>query len=161
MAGRPRSPDSVPYAESGRRIEGVVRSAESGAARTVTLVAVLALLLAAGTVIALDATGHLAGGVFADPRPHVAATKVAAPPGLTGYPRGPSLAALPEQPPTALRGGGVTSAVVRVDDSLFGGPAVSPDWQPSYVRSGVVAPVSALSTASARHRRTGDPAIAT
>jgi D-alanyl-D-alanine carboxypeptidase/D-alanyl-D-alanine-endopeptidase (penicillin-binding protein 4) len=232
----------------------VVRSAESGAARTVTLVAVLALLLAAGTVIALDATGHLAGGIFADPRPQAAPTKVAAPTApaeappvldpvsrpsgpeptgfaatldrlladrhlgprsgalfvdaLTGdvlyartpaeshtpasvaklltsaavlvgvgpdtrlttrvragaapnevvlvgagdasltvarprpdaYPQAASLAALAEQTATALRRGGVTSAVVRVDDSLFGGPAVSPDWQPSYVRSGVVAP---------------------
>jgi D-alanyl-D-alanine carboxypeptidase/D-alanyl-D-alanine-endopeptidase (penicillin-binding protein 4) len=30
------------------------------------------------------------------------------------------------------------------DTSLFSGPAISPDWEPSYVPSGVIAPVSAL-----------------
>ena len=30
------------------------------------------------------------------------------------------------------------------DDSLFTGPAASPDWEPTYVTSGVIAPVTAL-----------------
>ncbi|MGZ4610297.1 MAG: D-alanyl-D-alanine carboxypeptidase/D-alanyl-D-alanine endopeptidase [Actinomycetes bacterium] len=60
---------------------------------------------------------------------------------------------------------GRTAVTVRVDDSLFSGPAVSPDWPASYVGSGVVSPVSALSVdqgrVSARSTaRERDPAIA-
>ena len=54
---------------------------------------------------------------------------------------------------------------VAVDDSLFTGPAVSPDWPASYVGSGVVSPVSALSVDAGRVRpgsdvREPDPALA-
>jgi D-alanyl-D-alanine carboxypeptidase/D-alanyl-D-alanine-endopeptidase (penicillin-binding protein 4) len=54
---------------------------------------------------------------------------------------------------------------VRVDDSLFAGPAVNPGWEPGYVRNGAVAPVSALAvdggrTAPGGRARFPDPAVA-
>ena len=54
---------------------------------------------------------------------------------------------------------------VLVDDSLFTGPAVSPDWPATYLSSGVVSPVSALSVDAGRVRpgsvaREADPALA-
>ena len=57
------------------------------------------------------------------------------------------------------------SVTVLVDDSLFTGPAVSPDWPATYCRSGVVSPVSALSVDAGRVRpgsvaREADPALA-
>jgi D-alanyl-D-alanine carboxypeptidase/D-alanyl-D-alanine-endopeptidase (penicillin-binding protein 4) len=65
---------------------------------------------------------------------------------------------------TALAGtaGPVT---VSVDDSLFTGPAVSPAWRSSYVPSGIVSPVSALSVDAGRVSpgsvaRSPDPALA-
>jgi D-alanyl-D-alanine carboxypeptidase/D-alanyl-D-alanine-endopeptidase (penicillin-binding protein 4) len=57
------------------------------------------------------------------------------------------------------------SITVRVDDSLFSGPAVAPDWPATYVGSGVVSPVDALAVDAGRVRpgadaREPDPAIA-
>ena len=54
---------------------------------------------------------------------------------------------------------------LAVDDSLFTGPAVSPDWPASYVGSGIVSPVSALAVDDGRVRpgsdvREPDPALA-
>ena len=51
------------------------------------------------------------------------------------------------------------------DTSLFSGPAVSPDWEPTYVTSGVIAPVTALMTdygmvAPPLLARYADPALA-
>jgi serine-type D-Ala-D-Ala carboxypeptidase/endopeptidase (penicillin-binding protein 4) len=58
-----------------------------------------------------------------------------------------------------------TAVTVRVDDSLFSGPSVSPDWPATYVSSGVVSRVSALSVDGGRVRadadaREPDPAVA-
>ncbi len=60
------------------------------------------------------------------------------------YPRPASLTELADATASVLRLRGVVEITVRVDDSLFSGPAVSPDWRPGYVGAGVVAPVSAL-----------------
>jgi D-alanyl-D-alanine carboxypeptidase/D-alanyl-D-alanine-endopeptidase (penicillin-binding protein 4) len=54
---------------------------------------------------------------------------------------------------------------VRVDDSLFSGPSVAPDWPATYLSSGVVGRVSALSVDAGRVRpgadaRVPDPAMA-
>ena len=54
---------------------------------------------------------------------------------------------------------------LAVDDSLFTGPAVSPDWPASYVGSGVVSPVSALAVDAGRVQpgsdlREPEPALA-
>jgi serine-type D-Ala-D-Ala carboxypeptidase/endopeptidase (penicillin-binding protein 4) len=93
---------------------------------------------------------------------------------LTTRPRRPSdlpqrgsLVALADQTQAALTtGAGPPGQVtVAVDDHLFTGPAVSPDWPATYVSSGVVAPVSALSVDDGRVRpgsdvREADPALA-
>lgn len=81
------------------------------------------------------------------------------------YPQTADLTHLADQTAAALRGRGTTRVTVRVDDRLFTGPAVSPDWPPSYIRSGVVAPVSALVVDAGRVRdrsrqRWPDPALA-
>lgn len=44
-----------------------------------------------------------------------------------------------------LRAAGIGQVSVAVDDSLFGGPATSPQWPSSYVAGGFVGPVDALS----------------
>lgn len=88
----------------------------------------------------------------------------------TRRPKGPdvpqraSLAALADATATALTGtaGRVT---VSVDDSLFSGPSVSPAWRSSYLPSGIVSPVSALSVDAGRVSpgsvaRSPDPALA-
>ena len=55
---------------------------------------------------------------------------------------------------------------VVVDDALFTGPRLGPSWKPSYVRTGNVAPVSALSVDGGRKTlregapRSADPALA-
>jgi D-alanyl-D-alanine carboxypeptidase/D-alanyl-D-alanine-endopeptidase (penicillin-binding protein 4) len=57
-----------------------------------------------------------------------------------------SLTVLARQVARALTASGDADQPVRLDfdTSLFEGPAVSPDWEPSYVSSGVIAPVTAL-----------------
>ena len=82
------------------------------------------------------------------------------------YPRRASLQALAGATAVALRRRGrvVAPVRVRVDDSLFAGPAVAPVWPRGYVASGVVAPVSALMVDGARLRagrraRATDPAL--
>ena len=55
--------------------------------------------------------------------------------------------------------------LIRVDDSLFAGPTVNPAWEPSYLASGAVAPVSALAVDGGRtvadgRARAPDPALA-
>ncbi|MGH8894804.1 MAG: D-alanyl-D-alanine carboxypeptidase/D-alanyl-D-alanine endopeptidase [Actinomycetes bacterium] len=76
-----------------------------------------------------------------------------------------SLAGLADATAAALVADGTNSVTLRVDDSLFAGPAVSPDWRAGYVGSGVVSPVGALSVDAGRIRpasdvREPDPALA-
>ncbi|MDQ1666892.1 MAG: hypothetical protein QOH75_2923 [Actinomycetota bacterium] len=96
------------------------------------------------------------------------ATLALAKPRRGAYPRAASLTELAAATATAVRPQAAAQpspVTVRVDDSLFAGPAVSPDWPASYVGSGAVSPVSALSVdqgrvsagSSARER---DPALA-
>jgi D-alanyl-D-alanine carboxypeptidase/D-alanyl-D-alanine-endopeptidase (penicillin-binding protein 4) len=102
----------------------------------------------------------LVGG--GDPRLRTAA------PAPEAYPAYASLSELAARTAAALSrmtlpaGQAVT---VRVDDSLFTGPAVSPDWQAMLVPGGFVAPVSALSVDGGRvdpaaDARVADPALA-
>lgn len=65
---------------------------------------------------------------------------------------GTSLTALAERTARALDEAGVTSVTLTYDDSLFSGPAVDPDWRPTYVSSGVVSPVTALAVDVAEDR---------
>ena len=82
-------------------------------------------------------------------------------------PQRASLAALADATAAALKGKGTQpgAVTVLVDDSLFSGPAVSPDWRRSYVPFGVVSPVDALAVDAGRVRpgaqqRSADPARA-
>ncbi len=79
-------------------------------------------------------------------------------------PQRASLAALADATVTALAGS-AGPVSVAVDDSMFSGPAVSPAWRSSYVPSGIVSPVSALSVDAGRVSpgsvaRSPDPALA-
>jgi D-alanyl-D-alanine carboxypeptidase/D-alanyl-D-alanine-endopeptidase (penicillin-binding protein 4) len=81
------------------------------------------------------------------------------------YPAHASLRALASAVATNLRAGGVTRVALRIDDSLFTGPRVSPAWPAGYITSGVVAPVSALAVDEGRVKaganpRVADPAVA-
>ena len=80
------------------------------------------------------------------------------------YPRRASLAELALGTAATLTAQGVTSVTLAYDASLFAGPLVNPEWQPGYVPSGVVAPVSALSVDGGRatlgrDERVSDPAL--
>lgn len=74
------------------------------------------------------------------------------------------LADLADRTAAALRSQGRNSVAVRLDDTIFRGPAVSPDWRPGDVAAGYVAPVMALEVNAGRlPRRTArqsDPAMA-
>lgn len=75
------------------------------------------------------------------------------------------LSVLAESTAAALQASGTTTVHLLVDDSLFTGPAVDPDWRSTYVRSGVVGPVTALAVDGGRQnpdtvRRADDPALA-
>ena len=75
-----------------------------------------------------------------------------------------SLAALARSTVRALRGGGVTTVRLAYDDSLFRGPTQSRSWEPTYVSSGVIAPVTALMVDQGRvtpdeNARLADPAV--
>ncbi len=74
------------------------------------------------------------------------------------------LADLAARTAAALLAQGRTEVAVRLDDTLFEGPAVSPAWQRSDVSEGYVAPVMALEVAegmvAGRTARQQDPALA-
>ncbi len=88
-------------------------------------------------------------------------------PRAASLPQRASLAALADATAAALTAaaGGAARVTVAVDDSAFTGPSVSPAWRSSYVPSGVVSPVSALSVDAGRvapgaATRSADPAMA-
>ncbi|UZN04008.1 D-alanyl-D-alanine carboxypeptidase/D-alanyl-D-alanine-endopeptidase [Cellulomonas sp. S1-8] len=76
------------------------------------------------------------------------------------------MADLAQATAAALALQGVASVRLLVDDSLFSGPTTSPAWDPSYVRDGYAAPVTALAVDIAKLRegeyaqRSGDPSLA-
>lgn len=55
-----------------------------------------------------------------------------------------SLAELARKTANALRKSGEKAIHLSYDTSLFTGPSISPHWEPTYVTSGVIAPVTAL-----------------
>lgn len=73
------------------------------------------------------------------------------------------LADLADSTAAALKAKGRTSVAVRLDDTLFRGPATSPGWRSGDVTAGYVAPVMALEVNAGRapHRvaRLVDPAM--
>ncbi|MCZ3389421.1 MAG: D-alanyl-D-alanine carboxypeptidase/D-alanyl-D-alanine-endopeptidase [Actinomycetia bacterium] len=67
-----------------------------------------------------------------------------------------SLAELATATARALRREDVAAVRLGYDDGLFTGPAVSPAWEPTYVTSGVIAPVTALMADQGRANPAGD-----
>jgi D-alanyl-D-alanine carboxypeptidase/D-alanyl-D-alanine-endopeptidase (penicillin-binding protein 4) len=61
-----------------------------------------------------------------------------------------SLSELAKKTARRLRRTGVSDVHVGYDSSLFAGPTSSPHWEPTYVTSGVIAPVTALMTDGGR-----------
>jgi D-alanyl-D-alanine carboxypeptidase/D-alanyl-D-alanine-endopeptidase (penicillin-binding protein 4) len=89
-------------------------------------------------------------------------TAVPASAGDTTYPTPTRLTDLAARTVSSLRAAGVGAVRLRVDDSLFTGPAINPAWEGNYV-GGAVAPISALTVDSARALGGGrelDPPIA-
>jgi D-alanyl-D-alanine carboxypeptidase/D-alanyl-D-alanine-endopeptidase (penicillin-binding protein 4) len=87
----------------------------------------------------------------------------ALPPGQAARPA--SLSELATRTAAALRAAGTTTVTLAVDDSLFTGPRLAPGWPTTYITSGVVSPVSALSADSGKvsatsRTRDADPALA-
>jgi serine-type D-Ala-D-Ala carboxypeptidase/endopeptidase (penicillin-binding protein 4) len=80
---------------------------------------------------------------------------------LEGFTR---ISDLAEQTAAALTKTGTTAVELFVDDGLFPGPAVDPDWRTGYVLGGNVGPVSALAVDGGRiepglRARSDDPAL--
>lgn len=76
-----------------------------------------------------------------------------------------SLAELAKATARALKTTGTTRVALFIDDTAFRGPRTAPGWPSSYVETGVVSPVSALSADSGRvsadsRVRDADPALA-
>ena len=63
---------------------------------------------------------------------------------VPGYWAPASLRDLAEQTAASLHARGVDTIRLAYDASLFRGPTQAPSWQPEYVSSGVIAPVTAL-----------------
>ena len=82
-----------------------------------------------------------------------------------GQPAKPaSMSALVAATAKALKAKGTKAVTVRFDDTLFTGPRTAQGWPDSYVSTGVVSPVSALSvdggrTSAASRSRSSDPAL--
>jgi D-alanyl-D-alanine carboxypeptidase/D-alanyl-D-alanine-endopeptidase (penicillin-binding protein 4) len=128
-----------------------------------TPASVAKLATGAAALVALDPSSRLTTRVVRGPAPGEVVLVGAGDSTLTtprpragAYPQRASLAALADSTAAALTADATERVTVRVDDSLFAGPAVSPDWRSSYVASGVVSPVSALSLDAGRVRPTGD-----
>jgi D-alanyl-D-alanine carboxypeptidase/D-alanyl-D-alanine-endopeptidase (penicillin-binding protein 4) len=145
---------------------------DRGASEPRTPASVAKLATGAAALRTLDPGSRLRTRVVAGPAPGEVVlvgagdtTLTARRAGPPGYPRRASLVALADAAAARLAADGVASVTVRVDDGLFTGPAVSPDWRPTYVPSGVVSPVSALSVDGGRVTptsdiREADPALA-
>src|SRR5690625_256677 len=67
-----------------------------------------------------------------------------------------SIVDLAESTAQALQEQGRTRVRLTVDATLFGGPAIDPDWESGYVPGGVAGPVSALSLDGGRVHRDQD-----
>ena len=80
------------------------------------------------------------------------------------YPARADVQTLARATARALRDIGRTRVRLGYDATLFSGPAVSPDWEPSYVPDNVVSPISALWVDEGRepdsYVRSDDPALA-
>ena len=147
----------------------VLLDQDAGGARTPASVAKLAT--AAAALVALGPTTRLETRTVTGAQPGEVVlvgggdTTLTVPaPDATDYPAPASLTELADATAAVLRLSGIVDIAVRVDDTLFSGPAVSPDWRPGYVGAGVVSPVSSLTLDGGRVRpgrntRVTDPAV--
>lgn len=62
----------------------------------------------------------------------------------SSYPEMASIPELAQRTAEALQDQDIESVEVSFDDSLFSGPAESPDWEPSYIANDITTPVSPL-----------------
>ena len=114
------------------------------------------LLTAAAALSTLGPTYRISTTVVAGARPGQVVIVGGGDPTLATAPvRGlvpapASLPALARATAARLRAAGETAVVLQYDTGLFTGPATAPTWPPSYVASGIVAPVSALTVDEGR-----------
>jgi D-alanyl-D-alanine carboxypeptidase/D-alanyl-D-alanine-endopeptidase (penicillin-binding protein 4) len=73
------------------------------------------------------------------------------------YPQPATLAALASQAAHWLLARGEHTVRLRYDDSLFTGPVTAPGWTPSYISTGNVTPITALSVDQGRLTKSGQP----
>lgn len=139
---------------------------ESAAATAQTPASTLKILTAAAVLEALGPDHTFTTRVVATAAPGPWTDEIvlvgAGDPGLTvdGTSGGGQLTVLADATSKALKEAGVTKVRLTFDDSLFTGPAIDPDWNPDYVPSDVVSPVSALA-ADVAETRPDDPALST
>ncbi|MBF4768165.1 D-alanyl-D-alanine carboxypeptidase/D-alanyl-D-alanine-endopeptidase [Nocardioides agariphilus] len=125
------------------------KGAKARPASTTKLLTALAALHVLGpdhrfvTRVVLDGTGKqrrlvLVGGGD----PYLAGKP--APPDEPVYPHRADLRTLARKTAEALTASGVSATRLAYDDSLFTGPDASPQWEPSYVPTGVVSRIRAL-----------------
>jgi serine-type D-Ala-D-Ala carboxypeptidase/endopeptidase (penicillin-binding protein 4) len=84
-------------------------------------------------------------------------TLAAAPYPAGEYPQPATLAALARQAARWLLARGEHTVRLRYDDSLFTGPVTAPGWTASYISTGNVTPITALSVDQGRLTRGGQP----
>lgn len=136
--------------------------------KTLTTVTALRLLGPQTRLRTTVMSGAKAGQIVLVGAGDATLTRVPAPAGSapTGQAARPaSLTELATRTAATLRQSGTSAVTLTVDDTLFTGPRLAPGWPSSYVTSGVVSPVSALSADSGKvsatsRSRDADPALA-
>lgn len=90
--------------------------------------------------------------------PYLASTEKA---DQEAYPVGGNLTQLARQVAETLSEQGASTPTLRIDESRFTGPAISPAWKPNYVPDSVVTPITALWADQARkgYGYAPDPAL--
>ncbi|MFC6237037.1 D-alanyl-D-alanine carboxypeptidase/D-alanyl-D-alanine endopeptidase [Longivirga aurantiaca] len=137
-------------------------------AKTLTAVTALSALGPSTRLRTAVVTGATAGEIVLVGGGDATLTRTPAKPGQlpAGQAARPaSLSDLARATAKALKASGITAVSVRIDDSAFRGPRTAAGWPDSYVSTGVVSPVSALSADSGRvsadsRVRDTDPALA-
>lgn len=122
---------------------------DSGADTGQTPASTLKVLTATAALHILGPEHVFTTGVMAEPGGGDAPTRITLVGGgdptlTTGSSGGASLIDLADRTAKALADDGVSAVELTYDATLFSGPAVDPDWRPSYVPSEVVSPVTAL-----------------